>query len=70
MFNPYFHRPQQMLERKRDDPSRQHLEGLLRRVGHLDGDDLLLLMLIFLIFKDGEKDNVWSLLAVLVYCMI
>lgn len=70
MYNPYFHEPSQMLRQKDTGTMNQPLDGLLKRIGHLDSDDLLVLLLIFILFRDGKKDGIWPLLAALVYCIL
>ena len=70
MYNPYFHEPIKMLERKTDSGFSAPLRSLINRIQQLDSDDLLLLLLIFLLFRDGERDHLWPLLAALVYCML
>lgn len=70
MYNPYFHEPIKMLERKTDGGFSAPLHSITNRIQQLDSDDLLLLLLIFLLFRDGERDYLWPLLAVLVYCML
>ena len=70
MFNPFFHEPIQMLEKQTGSPQFNPANMIMQRISQLDGDDLLILLLIFLIFKDGKKDNVWPIIAALVYCML
>ena len=70
MFNPYFHESGGILEcssgRKNENP----VDMILQKFKRLDNDDLLILMLIFLLFRDGKRESIWPLLAALVYCML
>lgn len=77
MFNPYAGQPEEVLrpvpqsagpERPPEKP--KVMEGLLERLGRLDRDDLLLLVLVFLLAKDGEGDVLWPLAAAALYLML
>lgn len=68
MFNPYIGATEQSLR-----PSRGGglLNGLLSKLKKLDSDDLLILLLIFLLSKrDGEEGDMWPLVAVAIYLML
>lgn len=68
MFNPYVSSPEQSLRQKK---SSGFLGGLLGKLKHLDSDDLLILLLIFLLSKkDGEEGDLWPLAAVVIYFML
>ncbi len=68
MYNPYLHSPEQMLEPVREQKS--PLEGIIRKLRQLDTDDLLVLLLIYLLIQDGRKDDLWPLLGALIYCIL
>lgn len=70
MYNPFFQEPAQMLEKKEVSVGQNPMDGFVNRLRELDRDDLLILLLIFLLFRDGNQDNLWPLLAALVYCML
>jgi hypothetical protein len=70
MFNPYLSAPSQALARI---PPRKEKDGplrLLERLKKLDSDDLLLMLIIYLLMKEPDKDELWPLLAALVYCIL
>ena len=68
MFNPYVSSPAQRLLKKK---SGGFLGGLLSKLGRLDSDDLLILLLIYLLSKkDGEEGDLWPLAAVAIYLML
>lgn len=68
MFNPYVSSPEQSLRQKK---SSGLLGGLLGKLKHLDSDDLLILLLIFLLSKkDGEEGDLWPLAAVVIYFLL
>lgn len=68
MFNPYLNRPEQMLEpiRKRQAP----LDGIVKKLKTLDRDDLLVLAILYLAMGEGKQEELWPLLAVLLYCIL
>ena len=70
MFNPYFHDPSRMLQQSSSSGSQNPLEGILNRIRRMDSDDLLLLLLIVILVKDGCREDVWPLVAALIYCVI
>ena len=68
MFNPYVEEPERALQ---PVPGKKGLlDGLLGRLSRLDTDDLLILLLVYLITKEGEEDSVWPLAAALLYLML
>lgn len=71
MYNPYVSSLSSALQpvSRGKDPL-GGLGGLLGRLGSLDSDDLLLLLMIYLLIKDGEQDNIWPLAAALIYLML
>lgn len=68
MFNPYLSSPHAMLEPMPAPPGRE--DGLLERLSNLDNDDLLLLLIIFLLMKDGKQGSIWPMAAALIYLML
>lgn len=68
MFNPYLNRPTQMLEPVTG--KQDLLGGIMKRFRELDSDDLLLMLIVYLVMKDGKRDDVWPLLAALLYCIL
>ncbi len=70
MYNPFFQDPAQMLEQNKKSKGQNSMGGFMERLRGLDRDDLLILLLIFLLFQDENQDNIWPLLAALVYCML
>ena len=71
MFNPYVSEPAQALRPvpRRNAPGGL-LEGLMGRLRNLDSDDLLILLLVYLVSREGEEDGIWPLVAVLIYLML
>lgn len=63
MFNPYFEPPQQPQKTKSSG-------GLLEKLGHLDKDDLLMLALIFVLSRRQSSEDIWPLVAVMLYCLM
>lgn len=68
MFNPYISEPAQALEpiSKRQEP----LGGFLNQIRQLDGDDLLVMLILYLLLRDGKQDELWPLLGALMYCIL
>ena len=70
MYNPFLNSTAEMLEpvyrRKKDG----FMERIFGRISSLDGDDLLIMLIIYLIMKDNEKEDIWPLLAALLYCVL
>lgn len=68
MFNPYVASPAESLRKSKGGGL---LGGLLGKLKRLDSDDLLILLLIFLLSKkDGEEGDLWPLAAVAIYLML
>lgn len=67
MFNPYFE-PE---PRETQPPQKvASSSGILDKLKHLDKDDLLMLALIFILTKGSSKEDIWPLVAVMLYCML
>lgn len=66
MFNPYF---------EPTPPEEQAAipvasGGILDKLKALDKDDLLMLALIFALVRSSSKEDIWPLVAVMLYCML
>lgn len=71
MFNPYISSAGQSLRLITGKGSTgSGLDGILRKLGNLDSDDLLILLLIYLLAKEGEQDGVWALVAAMLYLIL
>lgn len=68
MYNPYLNTTKQMLEPVRE--RKGLMEGLVTKLRRLDEDDLLLMLIVYLVVRNGDRDDVWPLLAALVYCIL
>lgn len=68
MYNPYFSAPNQCITAYQP-PAASPLTGLLKGLG-LEGDGLLLLLLIVLLWKDGSQSRNLPLLGALLYLML
>lgn len=68
MYNPYYFSPQEALRKPRHQESST---GLLSSLGqlNLDGDSLLILVLVLLLLREGGGDH-WPLILALLYCVI
>ena len=62
MFNPYFETPAPQ------PPSKAG--GLQEKLSKLDSDDLLMLALVFILARKSNKDDMWPLIAVALYCFL
>lgn len=69
MFNPYVGEPAQCIHPVKGEKSNA-LNGILERLGRLDSDDLLILLLVYLLAKEGDQDGIWPLVAALLYLML
>lgn len=67
MFNPYFSEPREALEKPHNT---EPWNGLMHRLHNLDGDDLFLLLLVFLLIREGQQEERWPLVAALIYCVL
>ena len=73
MFNPYVEEPVKDLHPIGPPPSPAPggaLDGLLGKLGHLEKDDLLIGLLVYLLAKDGEQDGIWPLVAAALYLIL
>ena len=69
MFNPYFSQVQDaLLVPKNEGPG--GIQQLLAGISTLDGDKLLLILLIFILLPEGRQEERWPLVAALIYCMM
>lgn len=66
MFNPYVGSVSQSLH-KPSEKTGGGVGGILGKIGELDRDDLLMLLLIFLLVKEGEQDGLWPMVAAMLY---
>ena len=69
MFNPYVGEPAQCIHPVKWE-KRSGLDGILERLGRLDSDDLLILLLVYLLAKEGDQDGIWPLVAAMLYLML
>lgn len=69
MFNPYVGDPARCIRPVRGEKG-GGLEGILGRLGRMDSDDLLILLLVYLLVKEGEQDGIWPLVAAMLYLML
>lgn len=69
MFNPYVSSAAKSIHPVKGERA-GGLEGILGRLGRLESDDLLLLLLVFLLVKEGDQDGLWPLVAVMLYLML
>lgn len=74
MFNPYVGSAAQSI---RPAAGKQASGGLgaglgsiLSKLGNIDTDDLLMLLLVYLLVKEGEADGVWPLVAAMLYLIL
>lgn len=67
MFNPYFEPEPREIQPPQKVASSN---GILDKFKHLDKDDLLMLALIFILTKGSSKEDIWPLVAVMLYCML
>lgn len=69
MFNPYFSQVQDALvSPKKAEPG--SIRQLFAGIGSLDGDKLLLILLIFVLLQEGRWEEHGPLVAALIYCMM
>lgn len=70
MYNPYLSSIGAFLRPVTRQRSGSLFGGILNRLRHLDEDDLLLILILFFLMKNGDKEGQWPLLAAIVYCML
>ena len=70
MFNPYVTGIQTALRPARQQKKDGGLETLLSRLGQLDNDDLIILLLVFLLARQGDPEGFWPLAAALLYLIL
>lgn len=70
MFNPYVMGIQTALRPARQQKRDAGLETLLSRLGQLDNDDLIILLLVFLLARQGDPEGFWPLAAALLYLIL
>jgi hypothetical protein len=68
MFNPYVSPLSEALHPVSEAPG--PLSGLQARLQGLDRDDLLILLLLYLLLKEGPEDRLWPLLGALLYLLL
>ena len=67
MFNPYF---EPCLQENSTEHTPSPSGGILDKLKTLDKDDLLMLGLIFVLARRNTKDEIWPLVAVMLYCLL
>lgn len=67
MFNPYFEPAAQATNSPQSAASSS---SILDKFKSLDKDDLLMLALIFVLVKSNSKEDIWPLVAVMLYCIL
>lgn len=70
IYNPYFSSIDRALRPAGSRPDEGPLSGLLSRLGQLDGETLLLLGLLLLLWKDGKDRQMLPLLCAILYLLI
>ena len=70
IYNPYFSSIDCALQPAGRRADESPLSGLLSRLGQLDGETLLLLGLLVLLWKDGKDRQLFPLLCVILYLLI
>ena len=70
MFNPYVSEIQGALRPVRRKKTDLGLGNLMERLSHLDNDDLIILLLVFLLARQGDQDSFWPLAAALLYLIL
>ena len=66
MFNPYF----EPAPHEEQAPAPAVSGGILDKFKSLDKDDLIMLALIFALVRSNSKEDIWPLVAVMLYCML
>lgn len=67
MFNPYF---EPIPQEEEAVPAPPISGGIMDHLKSLDKDDLLMLALIFVLVKRNSKEDIWPLVAVMLYCLL
>lgn len=70
MFNPYVTGIQAALRPAGQQKQELGLNTLLGRLGQLDNDDLIILLLVFLLARQGDTEGFWPLAAALLYLIL
>lgn len=70
MYNPYLHGIGSFLRPVTEKGAGGLFGGILQRLRCLDEDDILLLLILFLLMKNGEREGQWPLLAAMIYCIL
>lgn len=69
MFNPYVGAAAQFIRPVKGAES-HGLGSILSKLGNLDSDDLLILLLVYLLAKEGDQDGIWPLVAAMLYLIL
>lgn len=70
MFNPYVGSlPQTLRPVPQKASGGNGLGAIFSKLGDLDRDDLLMLLLIYLLVKEGDQDGIWPLVAAALYLL-
>ena len=69
MFNPYVGSAAQWI-RTVTGKGAGSLGGILSKLKQIDNDDLLILLLIYLLIKEGDQDGIWPLVAAMLYLLM
>ncbi len=69
IYNPYFSGPEEALL---PVPPRSPglLDGLTDRLKHLEGEDILLVLLLVLLLKNDQDRRLWPLIGALAYLLL
>lgn len=70
MFNPYLSSLTSALSQVPSQKGSDLLGGLLSRLRNLDSDDLILLLILYLLLKDGKEGSLWPMAAVVLYLIL
>lgn len=70
VFNPYLMSLGSVLQPVSASGSKDPMGAIFSRLRKLDSDDLILLLIIFLLVKDGDRDNLWPMVAALLYLIL
>lgn len=67
MFNPYI---EPNIPEPTAKKNQSAMGGIFDKLKSLDQDDLLMLALIFILARKNSKEDIWPLVAVIIYCML